>query len=93
MLHYPKGVEWIEVCVMSEGRVDDKYQPGEYTQWWETTCWNPRFVWEEYPFRPGALKVQATLKIRDGEVEELLRTGVINVRPEESGFGIELEAP
>lgn len=82
-LHYPKAdnVHWIEVCVVTNGKVNDKFSPGNYTEWTETVCWPPRFGLEDFPLRVGALKVTASLVIKEGETKETLIVRA-QVRPE-----------
>ena len=83
-LRYPKGenIHWLDVCVLSEGKVSDRFNPDNAIPWSQVSCWEPRFSLEQYTFRPGALRAQAVLMIKDGEEVITLRTEVVQVRPE-----------
>lgn len=89
LLHYPIGMgEWREVCVKHEGRDDDKQNPGDYLPWSHISCWQPRFVTEQYSLRDGALTVEAVLwTVKDG-VEKQWIIKKTRTRPEEGSNGI-----
>ena len=78
-IHLPKGVEWERVCVWSYGRVDDKYNPGQYHEWYALSCWKPRFSVEDYHLRSGAIEVVVEVITPEGVV----RTPITTIRPVE----------
>lgn len=84
-LHYPKdeSVQWVETCVYSEGKVNDKTSPGDFIPWTSVSCWPPRFALEEMPLMAGALRARASLEIKEGGVSRILWTTTVQVRPEE----------
>ena len=78
MLRYPvsEGVSWLQVCVESEGR-------GEQDEpWYTNSCWEPRFVTEEYPLVPNAYHVRAHLTIDQDGKRSTLHTPVLQVHSE-----------
>lgn len=77
-LRYPEAdkLRWVEVCVESEGKYADR------SEWYDLSCWEPRFVTEERRLKDGALHVRATLEITEDGHHSKLRTPVMQVRPE-----------
>lgn len=85
-LHYPHrdNVQWIRVCVVSEGKLDDKYHPGQYERFRQESCWQPRFGLEDYPLKIGTLTVTASLELKvDDEPKTLIVRAVVRPEPTE----------
>lgn len=76
-LRYPVAdkVAWIEVCVEVNG-----YAREERIQ--QTSCWGPRFKVEEYQLPVWATTIRGILEISEDGYRSILRTPVIQVRPE-----------
>lgn len=80
MIHYPTDSKLIEVCIESEGKVDDRMNPGEYLPWWAVSCWKPFYKTEEYHFWPGAYRYKLILEMEDGFIVD----GPRQIKPEEA---------
>lgn len=85
-MHYPhqdEHFEWVEVCLMSDGKDDDKRNPGEFIEWESLDCWKPRFLLEQVQLRSGTLRVRAELTVDEDGVRSVLRARA-TVKPEEN---------
>lgn len=71
------------VCIQTEGKVDDKSNPGDFIPWWAESCWEPWLKREEYRLRPGSLRYRVCFK-PDGDQCLEWRP----IKPEEEGIGI-----
>jgi hypothetical protein len=82
-LQYPVDdkVQWVEVCVESEGRYDP-VDPRRAEHWYNKSCWAPRFKIEEYKLKDGAIHVRAHLEISENGNHVTLHTPTMQVRPE-----------
>ena len=85
-LRYPVAdhVAWVEVCVTAEGNYPKNLASDPSEHWTTTSCWEPANQTEDYRLQSGTLRVGAELEINEDSHHSFLRTGVKQVRPEES---------
>lgn len=79
LIHHDIPLGW--VCILTEGKIDDKMNPGEFIGWFAESCWGPWLKREEYKLRPGTLRYRVCFG-SDG----LQCLDWKNIRPEEEPF-------
>jgi len=71
-------VEWVEVCVESEGIFSNESSD----HWYAKSCWHPRFKVEDFPLMPGAVIVRAYIDVVEDGNEVRVYANTTNVRVE-----------
>ena len=67
------------ICIQTEGKVDDKYNPGDFLPWYAESCWPPYLRFETYRLRAGSLRYRIC-----ADTYEVDCAPWVILRPEES---------
>jgi hypothetical protein len=76
-------ISW--VCVESEGKIDDRLNPGDFIDWFRASCWQPYWNREQYVFDRSALRYRVTYVEEGREYGEGRPFTVL--KPEDMGLG------